>query len=71
MDRWEYLCLAVADGKPHTQNGYRVEPQWAGVNAFDYLNHLGGQGWELVSTSEITGKKNTVWLYLKRRLKKT
>jgi hypothetical protein len=69
MDRWEYLCLAVGNGKPHTQNGHRVEPQWADTNAFDYLNHLGAQGWELVSASEIT-KKDTVWLYFKRPARK-
>lgn len=63
--------IKVRKESTHTQNGYRVEPQWADTNAFDYLNQLGAQGWELVSTSEITGKKNTVWFYFKRPLKRT
>lgn len=65
MTRWEYLSLAVVDGKPHTQNGYRAEPQWADTSAFDYFNHLGAQGWEMIATSEIKGE-NTIWFYFKR-----
>ena len=67
MDRWEYLCLAVVDGKLHTENGHRVEPQWADANAFDYLNQLGAQGWELVATTEA---EKTIWLYFKRPVRK-
>jgi len=69
MIRWQYLCLAVVDGKPHTQNGFRVEQPWIDNNAFDYLNELGSQGWELVAASEISKSKNTLWLYFKRPAK--
>jgi hypothetical protein len=64
MIRWLYLCLAIVDGKPHSRNGQRIELPWSTWDAFDYVDRLGEEGWELVGVTQIQNT-NTTWLYFK------
>ena len=44
--RWEYMFITEEDYKPKSVNG-RDLPNWkSGPHISDYLNTLGGQGWE-------------------------
>ena len=44
MDKWEYLSFRV----PTDLKTFKIDKQKVSVN--EYLNALGEQGWELVST---------------------
>jgi hypothetical protein len=68
MQKWEYLTvdIYVANGRYRPKNvGSQELANWQrGPTAFEYLNHLGEQGWELITTT-ISGSEHEI-LWLKR-----
>jgi len=59
MQKWEYLTVTRRDSKgiyyPHLVNGQELRNWNVGANLYDYLNHLGDQGWELVASTSLSG----------------
>jgi hypothetical protein len=61
MQKWEYLTLYTnRDGnelKFSLANGQEIRDWKKGPTLFEFLNTLGEQGWELISTSPYTLKR--------------
>jgi len=73
MQKWEYLRLLIhytGSGSVDEvrSNGRQVSINPNGIEASDYLNKLGGDGWELVNS---IAQGNPAWeaIYLKRPIK--
>ena len=54
MQRWEYLYLTLSQDKIYFANdeplGERGFAGPKGIQAYEYLNQLGAEGWEIVGT---------------------
>jgi len=62
MDKWEYKILKMKPGDRGDIDGQGLEKM---------INHLGSDGWEVISTAPIAWSDNTMLLcvFLKRKLK--
>lgn len=64
MQKWEYLWTVIPrnTGEKKTSDGSKMK-------ALDYLDHLGRQGWELVSTEQVNpGGWTDYYFFFKRPL---
>ena len=56
MNNWEYMIVSPYDAggqlRPWKVNGSELTDWRRGPSIYEYINRLGGQGWELVMTRE-------------------
>ncbi len=53
LRRWEYCFVACSphedEWRPRFINGQELSEWWSNPPIYDYANHLGSHGWEMVS----------------------
>lgn len=57
MQKWEYLFLVATwhdDWKVETVNGENIRDWEYGPTMYEYLNQLGGEGWEIINVQYFT-----------------
>ena len=80
MQKWEYLQLIVGVSQPYLRsgkpeqmasaNGVSIMEGGEKFDVYNYLNNLGKEGWELVSTDANNSEYwNGTTYYFKRPLK--
>lgn len=71
MQRWEYLVLRGEYGgfsgrfMPRYSNEQELR-DWKKISLYSFLNQLGADGWELISTSGYPPGNNENEMYFKR-----